>query len=71
MQPFIVTNHNKTGVAAGGYFLHKVMDTQDILLFDFFSQGRNKRNFFGLYFCARAHFLIKLPADIDIIISAQ
>ena len=71
MQPFIIANHNKTGVAVGRYFLHKVADAVDIFLFDFFSQSRNKRNFFGLYFCTCAHFLIKLSSNVDVIISTQ
>ena len=51
--------------------LHKIMDGVDILLFNFITQCRNKRNLFSLYFGTRTHFLIKLFPDVGIIISAQ
>ena len=71
MLALIITNHNKAGVTVRRNLLHKIMDGDDILLFNFMSQCRNKRNLFSLYFGARAHFLIKLFPDIGIIISAQ
>ena len=71
MLALIITNHNKAGVTVRRNLLHKIMDGDDILLFNFMSQCWNKRNLFSLYFGARAHFLIMLFPDIGIIISAQ
>ena len=30
MQPFVIANHNKTGITVGGYFLHKIVNGVDI-----------------------------------------
>ncbi|MNP10615.1 hypothetical protein D3C76_1027710 [compost metagenome] len=71
VQTFIVTNYNKAGIAAGCYLEHKFTNGFDILFFNLFAQGWNKRNLFRLYFGTHAHFLIKLSADVGIVISAQ
>ncbi len=58
MLTLIITNNNKARIAVRCYLLHKMMNGFDIFFFYLFTQIRNKRNFFRLYFSSGAHLLI-------------